>query len=256
MEQASDRARSRVAVVTPYHTEPLEILAHCHVSVRRQTLAADHFLIADGHARNEIDGWAVQHVKLPRAHGDCGCTPRGLGALLAASEGYEFVAFLDADNWYHDDHLRSLVAVWEQRGGQVCASFRTFHDLEGQLLPVEEADENALRHIDTSCFLIHRSGFACLTDWLAMPKALAPLCDRIFFAGLLHRRFAVSSSGARTVAFRSQYREHYEVAKRPVPSNAKDGTTLQPALDFLVSEEGDRLCLDALGYAPVGYQAG
>lgn len=240
----------RVAVVTPYYTETEDVLARCHESVRRQTPGADHFLIADGRPCAAVDRWAVQHVKLPRAHGDNGSTPRGIGALLAASEGYEFVAFLDADNWFHDDHLRSLIELWEQRGGQVCASFRTFHDLEGRQLLVEERDENALCHIDTSCFLIHRSGFACLTDWLAIPKPLAPLCDRIFLAGLHHRNFVISSSRARTVAFRSQYRAHYERAGRPCPAGAKDSATLQPVIDLLVSDEGRRLCIAALGYSP------
>lgn len=246
-------AGHRVAVITPYHREPVETLAQCHRSVAAQGVAADHFMIADGHPLACIDDWAVSHVRLPRAHADNGNTPRGLGSLLASSEGYDFIAYLDADNWYHDGHLNSLLALWEQRRTPVCASLRTFHDAAGDELATSERDENALRHVDTSCLLIHRSGFEALPVWLAMPKMLSPICDRVFLAGLQHRRLAIASTGARTVAFRSQYRAHYLAAGRPVPDDAKDADFMTPALAYLATGEGVGACVAALGFWPLSY---
>tara|TARA_B100000674_G_C37112518_1_gene589639 strand:- start:173 stop:316 length:144 start_codon:yes stop_codon:yes gene_type:complete len=45
---------------------------------------------------------------LPSSHGDNGNTPWGVEALMALAEGYQLVAFLDADNWYHEGHIASL----------------------------------------------------------------------------------------------------------------------------------------------------
>ena len=117
-------SQHRVAVITPYYREPVEFLAQCHQSVLAQGVGADHIMVADGHPLDCIDGWKVAHVKLPASHGDNGNTPRGIGSLLASSEGYDFIAYLDADNWYHDGHLRSLLDLWEQKRGVACSSFR------------------------------------------------------------------------------------------------------------------------------------
>lgn len=246
-------AKHRVAVVTPYHREDLPILAQCHESVIGQGVHADHFLVADGHPLDVIDGWSARHVTLPTEHGDAGNTPRGIGSLLAKSEGYDFIAYLDADNWYHDGHLRSLIQLWETMRSPACCSSRTFHDLQGQALPVRELDEDAIGHIDTSCFLIHRSGFEALSIWLDMPKILSPLCDRIFLAGLLHRKLAIATTRQRTVAFRSKYRAHYVAADRPVPAQIKDTDDFAPALTFLRTDEGVSQCVRDLGFWPPSY---
>lgn len=245
----------RVAVVTPYHREPLAMLERCHASVCAQGVDADHLMIADGYPRDPIDRWDALHLKLPRAHDDNGNTPRGLGSLLASRGDYEFIAYLDADNWYRDDHLRSLLALWESGRGPVCASLRSFHGEDGTDLGITEEDEDALRHVDTSCLLIHRSGFECLPVWLQMPRPLSPICDRVFFAALLHRRLAVASTRARTVAFRSRYRVHYEAAGAPVPPDAKDAGAVRPAYDYLASGSGVTECVHRLGFWPLSYLA-
>lgn len=245
-------AQPRLAVVTPYYREPVAVLERCHKSVIAQGLDVDHFMIADGHPLDIVDGWAASHVKLPRAHGDNGNTPRGIGSLLASAEGYDFVAYLDADNWYHDGHLASLLRLWEQTRSPACASFRTFHDDAGNDIGVRERDEDELRHVDTSCLLLHRSAFGVLPVWLDMPRRLSPICDRVFLAALMHRRLAISSTKARTVAFRTQYRVHYLSAKLPVPEDAKDGV-MQPALDYLATGEGVSQSVGALGFWPLTY---
>ncbi|MDP9057509.1 MAG: glycosyltransferase [Pseudomonadota bacterium] len=220
-----------IAVVTPYYRESVEILRQCHRSVVDQK--ADHFMIADGFPVDEIDSWDVQHIKLPRAHSDNGNTPRGLGSLLAKSQGYDFIAWLDADNWYHPGHLQSLLALHEQTGSTICSSFRSFHDLAGQPLDVTEADEDALQHIDTSCYLIHRSSFDVVGIWLDMPRELAPICDRVFLAQILRQGRSVQSTGLRSVAFRTQYACHYRAAGLPVPDGAKDASFADAALEYL-----------------------
>lgn len=246
----------RIAVVTPYFREPLAMLEQGHRSVLAQRPGVEHVMVADGDPRAEIDGWDVRHIKLPLAHDDNGNTPRGIGSLLARNEGYDFIAYLDADNWYHDGHIASLLELWKQRSTPAVASLRTFHAEEGAELKVTDVDEDAFRHVDTSCLMIHRDGYACLPVWLDMPRQLAPICDRVFLAGLLHRRIAIASTGQRTVAFRSRYSAHYRAAGVPVPDGVKDpAATFAPARAYLTSREGVSACVQALGFWPPSYIA-
>ncbi len=145
---------------------------------------------------------------------------------------------------------------WSSFGSGTAAGLRvirTFHDLEGIPLALEETLENELRHTDTSCFLIHRSGYACLTDWLTMPKVFSPASDRLFRSGLFHRKFQSFQQSGTDSRFRSQYHDHYNVVSRPSPVGAKVGETLAEIFDFLSSTEGRSLCMETLGYYPPKY---
>lgn len=223
----------RIAVITPYYREPREMLWQCHRSVLDQGVDATHFLIADGFAVPEIDSWNAHHIRLPSAHADNGNTPRGRGSLLAKAEGFEFIAWLDADNWYHANHLASLLALHRQTASPICSSFRTFHALTGEPLAITEADEDALQHIDTSCYLIHESNFDLLRIWLDMPRIVAPLCDRVFLDAILKTGRSIRSTGQRTVAFRTQYACHYQAAGKPVPDGAKGTDFADAAWQYL-----------------------
>jgi hypothetical protein len=243
----------RVAVITPYYQESREVLWQCHQSVLDQRVSADHFMIADGHPVAEIDSWQAHHVKLPQAHGDNGNTPRGLGSLLAKVEGYEFIAYLDADNWYHAGHLESLLALHRQTSSAILSSFRTFHALSGERLDIREPEEDAFRHVDTSCLLIHRSSFDLFGIWLDMPRILSPICDRVFLAGILAKARSVRSTGQRTVAFRTQYANHYRAAAVPVPSWAKEENFAEGAMAYLRTQQGVTETVKALGFWPLSF---
>ena len=98
-------------VITPYKQESLKTLKRCHNSVLSQTIETTHILVADGRGKAVVDQWDAQHLILPRCHNNCGNTPRGLGALMAASQGYEPIFFLDADNWFKPNHVELALAV-------------------------------------------------------------------------------------------------------------------------------------------------
>jgi glycosyltransferase involved in cell wall biosynthesis len=241
---------ARVAVVTPYYKEPLAMLRQCHESVLAQEADFDHFMVADGHALPEIDEWDVKHVRLPVAHGDNGNTPRSVGSVLAETEGYDFIAYLDADNWFHSAHLATLLATYEGTRAPVCCSKRSFHALDGRLLKVAEGDEESGDHVDTSCLLLHRDAFGACSVWHRMPRQLAPICDRIFFKALLNARLSVARTGTRTLAFRSQYLLHYTTAGETPPPGCKGAQTSNPPMEYLFSFEGIRDCVANLGFWP------
>jgi hypothetical protein len=83
----------------------------------RQSHACLHVIVADGFPREEVVRWPADHVILPREHSDIGSTPRLIGCYHAIGLGYDAVAFLDADNWYRDDHVAALVRLCDRPRG-------------------------------------------------------------------------------------------------------------------------------------------
>jgi glycosyltransferase involved in cell wall biosynthesis len=243
----------RIAVVTPYYREPLEVLAQCHRSVLAQGVDVDHILVADGFPHAEVNGWKARHVVLPSGHADTGNTPRGIGGMLAGAEAYDFVAYLDADNWYLPGHLASLLELQARGGVEVCTSWRTFHHADGTPLAVAEPAEDALKHVDTNCFLIGRGAFAALGVWLRMPRQLATIGDRVFLAAMRHARYSIMSTRQRTVAYRTTHEFHYRLANLPAPADAKPMGLVHPAEQWLLTKEGVDESVRCLGFWPASY---
>ena len=240
----------KIAVITPYYKESIEFLRQCHQSVLAQNVSADHFFVADGFPNEEVMKWNIKHITLPQTHADYGDAPRGIGSVLADVEGYDFIAYLDADNWFHPNHLSSLLNLYEETKADVCTSFRSFHTLEGIEMLVSEINENTLDHVDTSCFLLHRNTFDALYIWLKMPKILSPVCDRFFLAGLRHYKYKFASTKRKTVAFRSQYKVHYLAVNMEPPPNYKENTEKIP-LDWLLTLDGMKETVARLGFVPI-----
>lgn len=242
-----------IFVVTPYHTESLETLRRCHESVIGQQVEAPviHVMVADGHPRPEIDTWNVTHIRLPREHGDNGNTPRAVGSVVAQTNGAEFIAFLDADNWYYPDHLASMLEGQQQTGASVVCAWRDFYDPAGQKLAMTEVDEDNLTHVDTSCLMLHRAVFDLNGMWSAMPRILSPWCDRVFFGGLMHRRLMLCFTRRRSVAFTTIYQYHYDCLGIPAPANAKM-PPIPEMVTYLTSGDGVREMVRQVGFWPWG----
>ena len=101
------------AVITPYYQEDEKILRRSYLSVRNQSVSAQHFYIGDGVSNPLIDAWSVVHLSLPINSANNGNTPRCLGALLAASLGHDPIFFLDADNYYLVNHIQEALSIKE-----------------------------------------------------------------------------------------------------------------------------------------------
>ena len=239
----------KIAVITPYYKESLEVLRQCHESVAMQETQVDHFLIADGHPNDAVSKWNAKHIILSDSHGDNGNTPRGIGSLLAQAEGYDFIAFLDADNWFYPNHITSLLDLYQKTKAEVCTSLRSIHDLDGIKLDIEELNDLSLKHIDTSCFMLHQNAFAVLDIWLKMPKELSPICDKIFLAAIKNKRYRIATTKQKSVGFRSQYKEHYVAANIEPPLNFKEDVQVEP-IQWLRTLTGVKETVEKLGFYP------
>ncbi|MCA0175081.1 MAG: glycosyltransferase [Proteobacteria bacterium] len=223
----------RVAVITPYHREPEAWLRRCLASVRNQTLACEHLVIADGHPQDWLDGEGVRHIRLDRAHRDYGNTPRAIGALLAISEGFDAVTFLDADNWYAPEHIATCVQVAAQTGCDYVTASRHLCREDGSIMAVHASDDGDWSHVDTNCFFLLVGAFHSVARWALMPKPMALLGDRFYLQGLLADGLRAGRSPARTVHYLCTWSSFYRALGEPVPAFAKENIDGQPVRNWL-----------------------
>ncbi len=220
---APDQGKLRVAVITPYYREKEAVLRQCHESVVEQTYPCTHYMVADGFPLDLVAQWqtegTVEHITLPRAHRDNGNTPRAIGSLSAVNRDFDAITYLDADNWYRPNHIEALIELHRQSGAPICTTGRTIHRLDGSLMFVDRENDGE-KHVDTSCILLTRKVFRLVSIWGLMPKQFGPHCDRVFWQAILTRQVPRAHLAEPTVAFRSNYRVHYDALGETPPQGA------------------------------------
>lgn len=207
----------RVAVITPYHGESIDLILQCHRSVISQSHSCLHVLVADGRPRHEIDSWSAHHIILPESHRDIGSTPRLIGSYHAIGLGVEAVTFLDADNWYSENHIQLLMEEYRSSGAEFISSSRTLCRLDGSTMgpcPLINPD----RFVDTNCMFFGKEAFHLLHHWVLMPQYGHLIGDRI----MLHR---IKQSGIKrahinyaTVNYRCGKEGLYRIMNEPIPN--------------------------------------
>jgi hypothetical protein len=209
-------------------------------------------MIADGYPNPEVDKWKVQHIILPFSSNDNGNTPRTIGGILAKNKQYDYISFLDSDNWYLKDHLKSLITLFNSTNIDVACSKRLFFSLNGKALPYSESQEDFYVHVDTSCYMFKPSTYHIINFWSDIPKILSPICDRIFLQKLLISKFKIMSTNKRTVGFTSKYKSHYILAGIDISNihGLKDDDIFTPILNFLNTEKGKQICMKKIHFSP------
>ena len=210
----------RVAVVTPYHREAPALLHCCLSSVASQTHACTHFLVADGHPQDLAGHTGIEQIILPRAHGDVGNLARAVGSLSAMRQGFDAIAYLDADNWYYPNHIDAMVTLYRTSGAMVCSAARTLHRLDGSLMGTD-LESDGVHHVDTSCLFVTRAAFQVLPLWALMPPQFGPIGDQVVWGFIQNRRFSTAHNPTPTVAFRTQYATHYQAIGEVPPPGTK-----------------------------------
>lgn len=210
----------KIAVVTPYLREHASILNDCHRSVRAQTVPCTHVMVADGFPAPEVQSWDVDHIVLPRPHGDYGSTPRLIGAFHAVGLGFDGIAFLDADNWYRADHLAILLERHRQTGGAFLSSSRVLCRLDGSVMgPGPTCDGETF--VDTSCMLLMRPAFGLLANWCLMPDYAHVIGDRVFLHLARAAGTTFSHSPEPTVYYRCGKSDSYDMVGETPPAGTQ-----------------------------------
>ncbi len=191
----------RTAIVTPYFAEATDILRQMRDSVRAQTHPCRHFLVGDGRRHPAVDAWDVDHIVLETNHADFGSSPRYAGAQRAIDQGYELIAFLDADNWLREDHVELLADLHASTGAAFLSCGRVLCRLDGSVLgscPFTDPD----RFVDTSCMAFSTAAFGLLPYWVAMPAFAMPVNDRAMLSHVIASGLPRAHTPEETVFYR------------------------------------------------------
>jgi glycosyltransferase involved in cell wall biosynthesis len=214
--------RARYAIVTPYYKEDRSLLERCIQSVRQQSMATDHILVADGHPQDWIDGAAVRHIRLDRNHADYGNTPRTVGALLAVSAGYEGIGLLDADNWIEPHHVASCIEASQRSATcDYVIARRNLCRPDGSVININ--DPPVGNFVDTNCFFLLPGSYHVIPYFSLMPNELSPICDRVFYAALKARKLNAEIVPEKTVNYHCLWSFVYSLAGETPPPSAKGG---------------------------------
>ncbi|WP_422366248.1 glycosyltransferase family 2 protein [Pelagibius sp.] len=198
----------RIAVVTPYYDETESVLRACHDSVRGQTHAATHIMVADGHPQAWIDSSSAQHIVLPVSHRNYGDTPRAIASVSAITQKFDGIAYLDADNWYQPDHIESMVQLHRETGAAICSTRRSMHRIDGSLMGYCFSSDGE-DFVDTNCLAVFREAFRLLPCWGLIPDWAHVLGDRMMWHLLRDSGLKRAHLPRFTVCYRDSYLPHY-----------------------------------------------
>jgi glycosyltransferase involved in cell wall biosynthesis len=215
-------SQKRYAIITPYYKEDKSLIQRCMDSVRNQSVASEHFVIADGFPQSWIDREAVRHLKLDRGHGDYGNTPRGIGALIAIAEEYDGIGLLDADNWLESDHVEACIeAAATIDGGATQCDYviaqRRLRRPDETIMALPEE----LGLVDTNCFFFLRGSFDIIPHWAMMPRGISAIGDRIFYAMVRRQPYRYARVEKPTVNYLCLWEICYRALGEDPPADAK-----------------------------------
>ena len=200
----------RIAVITPYYKEDIDTLTNCMTSVGKQTHShVDHFMVADGYPNPIIAdlSW-VKHIAIPNS-GDFGDTPRGIGAAVAAAQGYDYIAFLDADCWYEPNHLETMLGVMKEANVEVVTCPRNLFREDGTFMGVD-TESDGYDFNDTNCYLFGKAAIHLARNWMFKSKADCALGDRHMWANIKAHNMKIARSLKPTLNYVTRVVEHYK----------------------------------------------
>jgi hypothetical protein len=191
-------------------------------------------LISDGYPQDWLDSIGVRHLRLGVTHNDVGNMPRGIGALLAISEGYKGIGFLDADNWYDHDHVE-----------QCCAAANSINDAPADLIVARRRillpDGTATNfsdppnHIDTNCYWFLEGAFPVVHHWVTMMPQVASFGDGVFYGVVKANSLTMYYTKTETVNYVGNYELFYRLLGKTPPADAKPSLDIRPFVGWLTS---------------------
>ena len=240
----------KIAVITPYYNEDLNLIKKANESVlnqRNEEFECEHIIIVDGYDNNNfLKNLNCFSLELKENHKDNGNTPRSFGTSLAISKNYDYIMYLDADNWFLENHTKTLFDLIKFENTIAC-SYRTFFTSDGEKLDyLEDSDSLQKKHVDTSCYLIPSFFFKFINIWHLIPKPTSQWCDRIFFNYLNRMKIPIRFSEKHTLAFRSLYQVHYKNNKDLMPKYPKENSEINKKVFDYFSKEANQEAFNKL----------
>ena len=208
--------KPRVLVITATTGKPC--LQRAAASVARQTYPHVTHLVVCNDCEVELEG--VLKVRLPWNSGADGWNGHlAFATMPLLYRKHEYVAFLDDDCWFDEDHIERMLAA--AQGGPAVFCLRAVHDAEGRYVCDDDCESlgNLTRNVlndqfvDTNCWLISSElARKCYEAWqrpFRTETGAADEADRrvsrlIFSSGLgmcaMQRTVHYPASGGNSVA--------------------------------------------------------
>jgi len=229
----------KVAVITPYYRADEDWLEKCHASVMAQTHPCTHILVADGEPQDIVSSFDTQHIVSGTNHGDYGDTPRAMGSVSAAGQGFDAIAWLDADNWYEPSHIEALLEIHRKHGAEVCTSARMLYALDESPLGLCP-DVDGKKFVDTNCFLLTRGAFHMISIWSRIEHPLHAIGDTVFWDAVQRSGLGHRHNSAATLAYRTSFRYHYRLFGKKAPRGAREIPDIAEAKKYWRAQKAAR----------------
>lgn len=167
-------------VITPTTGAPE--LADAINSVLAQTYTdIEHLIVVDGlnfskrtdetlEKAGIVTGGKVKRVDLPYNTGGGGYYGHRVMAAFSHLFNHDYVLFLDQDNWYDPDHVKSLIDEIEKYKFEWAYSLRSIYDKDGNYL-LNDNCESLGRFpawVDDNAFLIDSSSYCFTNNFIRM----------------------------------------------------------------------------------------
>ena len=246
----------KVAIVTPYYKEPREMIERCIRSVAAQDVPVTHFVVSDGHPQDWIDAEGVRHLRLGCSHGDFGNTPRSIGGILAASEGFDAIGFIDADNWLEPAHVSTCLRTAAEAGDEIdyVVARRRLVRNDGSVMNIVTRDDHDGSHVDTNCFFMLPGSYHTLGQWGVMPKPLSVIGDRVFLGSLRAQGLRSARCAEVTVNYLCTWAYLFEALGETPPDYAKSQIDTRPTQAWWHALDArDRVIVDRLAASPIQF---
>lgn len=138
---------AKAIVITPSTGSPE--LQDAITSVLDQTVDVDHLIVCDGNQFREkvsfIVDKVIEHPRvtacyLPYNTGGHGFYGHRIMAAFSHLINHDYILFLDQDNWYEPDHVKSLIDVIDSKGYDWSYSLRKIFNKDKEYLTVDNCE--------------------------------------------------------------------------------------------------------------------
>jgi hypothetical protein len=156
-------------------------------------------------------------------HDDYGNAARAIGSVSAIVREFDAIAYLDADNWFDDDHLERLLRSHRQSNAAICTTGRKLYDFADGFMGIcPEVDGTTF--VDMNCYFLTRQAFGLITYLYMTPLSHCQLVDRILWNEIVRSGIARHHDVTPSVNYRTLYAFHYRYFGMTPPPNAKVAT--------------------------------
>ena len=236
----------KVAVVTPYYRESIDVLKRCMESVNYQTHKdVFHVMVADGFPNTFVATSTPHHIVTPPCT-DVGATPRMMGCAYASAAGADALIMLDADCWLDPQHIEILLKVHAQAPEACIITYpRKVYTKDGSVYMGICKGSNGVTFNDTNCYFITRPAFSLMSSWGFQIKQWALFSDHPVWAAVSLSGMPMVRTNSVKVNYPSDYIDHYKDFGFPIPDwairiTARDGRSVKVSYKELREQNDQR----------------